>query len=150
MRRREPGVKLETIVVGVDFSEPSERAFETACGLAERLHARVHLVHAFHVPVQGPFPELILFPPDSLVSYREAATRSLETLLDKLRSAGVEGHLHLAPGAPASVIDETARAIGADLVVVGTRGRSGLPHALLGSVAERVLRGAPCPVLTVR
>jgi nucleotide-binding universal stress UspA family protein len=47
------------------------------------------------------------------------------------------------------VIADTARAVGADLIVVGTRGRTGLPHVLLGSVAERVLRIAPCPVLTV-
>jgi nucleotide-binding universal stress UspA family protein len=143
-------VKLETLVVGVDFSEPSERAFEIARGLAARLGARVHLVHAFHVPVQGPLPDMVLFPPDALTSYRETATRALEKMLDELAAAGIDGHLHLAPGAPAAVIDDTARAVGADLVVVGTRGRSGLAHVLLGSVAERVLRAAPCPVLAVR
>jgi nucleotide-binding universal stress UspA family protein len=90
-----------------------------------------------------------VIPPDSLTSYREAAAATLETLLEKLRSAGVEGHLHLAPGNAVSVIDEVAREVGADLVVVGTRGRTGLPHVLLGSVAERVVRTAPCPVLTV-
>jgi nucleotide-binding universal stress UspA family protein len=143
-------VKLANFVVGVDFSEPSERAFEAARGLARRLGARVHLVHAFHTPVQGPFPDLIVFPADALASYREAATRTLQAMLEKLRAAGVEGHLHLAPGNAVSVIDEVARAVGADLVVVGTRGRTGLPHVLLGSVAERVVRTAPCPVLTVR
>jgi len=143
-------VKLETLLVGVDFSEPSDRAFEMARDLAQRTRARIHLVHAFHVPVQGPLPDMVIFPPDSLMSYRDAATRSLQKMLDKLAAAGVEGHLHLAPGAPAGVIEDTARAVGADLVVVGTRGRSGLAHVLLGSTAERVLRGAPCPVLTVR
>jgi nucleotide-binding universal stress UspA family protein len=142
-------VKLETFVVGVDFSEPSERAFATARELARRVQARIHLVHAFHVPVQGPMPEMVIFPPDALTSYREAATRSLQKLLDELAASGIEGHLHLAPGHPASVIADIARAVGADLVVVGTRGRTGLPHVLLGSVAERVLRIAPCPVLTV-
>jgi nucleotide-binding universal stress UspA family protein len=143
-------VKLETFVVGVDFSEPSDRAFAAARELAARTRARVHLVHAFHVPVQGPLPDMVIYPPDALTSYREATTASLRKMLDELAAAGIEGHLHIAPGAPAAVIEDVARAVGADLVVVGTRGRGGLGHLVLGSTAERVLRSAPCPVLTIR
>jgi nucleotide-binding universal stress UspA family protein len=81
---------------------------------------------------------------------REAAARKLEGILQRLETEGVDAQLHLCPGYAALAINETAEEVGADLIVMGTRGRSGLAHVLLGSVAERTLRRAPCPVVTVR
>jgi nucleotide-binding universal stress UspA family protein len=68
----------------------------------------------------------------------------------KVKSAGVAVESTVTPTAPVEAIERTAEEIGADLVVMGSRGLTGLKHVLLGSVAERTLRTAPCPVLTVK
>jgi nucleotide-binding universal stress UspA family protein len=89
--------------------------------------------------------------PDGLIrEAREAARKKLDTALDAIRKQGLEatGHLGEVPAAPA--IADVAREVKADLVVIGTHGRTGLKHVLLGSVAERTLRLAPCAVLSVK
>lgn len=143
-------MEIGNIVVGVDFSEPSERALDFAIAVAKRTGATIHLTHSFHLPAPGPTPDVVLFPMDTWTSVRERAAHKLEAMLERLRSDGLTAELHLCPGYAASAIVETAQEVGADLIVVGTRGRSGLAHVLLGSIAERTLRSAPCPVVTVR
>jgi nucleotide-binding universal stress UspA family protein len=81
---------------------------------------------------------------------REAAAQKLERILERMKAEGIECALHLCPGHPVGAILDTAEEVDADLIVMGTRGLSGLKHVLLGSVAERTIRTAPCPVLTVR
>jgi nucleotide-binding universal stress UspA family protein len=139
------------ILCPIDFSDASRAALETACELARRFDAKLALFHAYPVPGYT-------FPDGSFV----ASTKMLEELAEQARrhldewkalaeTAGVTGvETATAVGEPAHEIVAFATEQHADLVVLGTHGRTGLSHALMGSVAERVVRKAPCPVLTVR
>lgn len=140
------------ILVPVDGSDVSTRALQEALRLAKDEQARVRIVHAVHeVP-----------PPTGAAyvdydAYRQAAMEEGRAILDKAltlaRQAGLEPETKLAPvqteGASGAIVEE-ARRWPADLIVMGTHGRSGLLHLLLGSVAEGVVRRAPTPVLLVR
>jgi len=139
------------ILCPIDFSDASRAALETACELARRFDAKLALFHAYPVPGYT-------FPDGSFV----ASTKMLEELADQAKrhldewkglaeATGVKGvETATAVGEPAHEIVAFAREQQSDLLVLGTHGRSGLSHALMGSVAERVVRKAPCPVLTVR
>ena len=81
---------------------------------------------------------------------REAAERRTDEWRTKVMREGIEVEVSLSSRFPSLEISETASEVGADLIVMGTRGLSGIKHVLLGSVAERTLRLAPCPVLTVK
>lgn len=142
--------RIERIVVGLDFSPASSRALEAALFLAERFAAELHLVHAFDVPIPFVGPSEVAIPEPTWAELRKAAARKLEKARQQAVARGLcaEGHLEEVPAAPA--IARVAREARADLVVVGTRGLGRLKHVLLGSVAERTVRLAPCPVLTVQ
>jgi nucleotide-binding universal stress UspA family protein len=133
------------ILVPLDYSASAERALAYAIAFAKNMQARVTLLHVID------FPQLV---DRHLAPYRarlEADTRrALEACLQRVRDAGVEGDLLRVRGTPFQEIIETAKEIGADLIIMGTQGRTGLPHLLLGSVAEQVVRLAPCPVLVTR
>lgn len=128
------------ILVAVDFSMCSVAALEKAVGLAQELGASVDVVH-----VQ---------PPTGSASGGEAVSDVEDKLRDLLISAqsrlGVRLHRRLILGEPLHAILEAARMGGYDLIVMGTHGRVGRLRMLTGSVAEGVVRNAPCPVLTVR
>ena len=81
---------------------------------------------------------------------RDAALEQLEELRQKVAADGVEAAAHMREGTAAEAISSAANDLGVDLIVMGTRGLTGLKHVLLGSVAERTIRVAPCPVLTVK
>ena len=81
---------------------------------------------------------------------REAARRHLDESMERIKAAGLQGEAHLLAEAADPGISELARSLGVDLIVMGTRGITGLKHVLLGSVAERTVRHAPCSVLTVK
>ncbi|HET9553035.1 MAG TPA: universal stress protein [Anaeromyxobacteraceae bacterium] len=139
------------ILCPIDFSDASRSALETAADLARRSGASLTLFHAYPVPGYT-------FPDGSFV----ASSKMLEELADQAKRhldewKGIATGLGVASvdaatavGEPAHEIVAFAKEKGSDLVVVGTHGRTGLQHALMGSVAERVVRKAPCPVLTVR
>ena len=142
------------ILVPTDFSEPSDAALEYAATLAGRLGASLHLLHVFEDPYLsgGAFAAEMYAPvPEDL---REAllteAKRELEDRLAKLEARHVEASADVYTGPTARAIADYARTHELDLIVMGTHGRGGMAHLLLGSVAERVVRTAPCPVLTVR
>jgi nucleotide-binding universal stress UspA family protein len=137
------------LLVPTDFSPTSTRAVDYARALAGRLGARVHLLHVIEDPfITGTWSEMyaVGFP-----EIREQLTRDAELRLAALRTtfAGVPTTSEVRLGSPAATIAEAAHQ-GADMIVMGTHGRSGFAHLMLGSVAERVLRLAPCPVLTIR
>jgi len=138
----------KTILVPTDFSEFADHALDYAIALASELGARVHVVHALTIPELG-VPELgvalISATMESMVQRGQAA-------LDKLVASRPSANLAtmLRTGDPRSVILEAAQELGADLIVMGTHGRRGVTRALLGSIAEAIVRTAPCPVLTVR
>jgi len=143
-------MKIEKILVAVDFSDDSGAAVTAACDLAKQFHAELHVVHAFELAAPLVSPYQVAIPDLYLVESRNAATLRLDEVVSKLRADGIaaESHLTEAPAAPA--IARTAEELGADLVVMGTRGMTGFKHFVLGSVAERTLRLAPCSVLTVK
>ena len=142
--------ELATILVPVDFSAHSEEAVRYAVGLAKRFGSTLHLLHAYHLPVEVATPDTIAVPRDFWASLREAASRKLGEAAEKATVEGVKVEMLLTEGAPAPAITQAAERLHADLIVMGTRGLTGLKHVLLGSVAERVLRTAPCPVLTLK
>jgi universal stress protein A len=146
---------LEHILCPVDFSEGSERAVQYAVDLAKSLNATVSLLHVYETPMQW-VPAGIAYTaeePGAVFDFarlKDALRVKLEQLRSRAAQSGVTVHAHLAQGAPAHGIVEQAADLGASLIVMSTHGRRGLDHLLLGSVAERVLRLAKCPVLTVR
>ncbi len=142
--------RLQRILVPMDFSPHARRALDAAKALGQRCGpAHLILMTAYFVPLEL---EALGVPDDPRVLHEleQKASRDLETLLVELSDAGISSEYVTQKGAPAQAIVELARAKGVDLIALGTHGRTGFSHALLGSVAERVVRTAPCPVLTVR
>ena len=140
---------IKMIFVPTDFSSHSETALEFGLKLAKALGARLHVFHCFEELTGGkkaPVGSVGLDP-----TLREDAEKQLKELIGRLDSKGVEIELEVVPGMyPAKMVPAAARRTTADMIVVGTHGRTGLKHALLGSVAEAVVRDAPCPVVTVK
>ena len=145
--RRSPLWK--SILVPTDFSAASFKAMEYAVTLAEMFGAKLTLAHIV-VPVAA--PDLVYGPVawDEAVAIKTAQERLAELKHSRGAAAARKVRTVVRRGHPYSEIDQIAKDIGADLIVVSTHGRSGLQHLLLGSVAERVIRHAPCPVLVVR
>lgn len=141
---------IRNILAAVDFSGSSDAAGAVAADLAAAFGARLHLVHVYDVPLIEMTPYHFAVPQSVWDDVRKAARERLEKVRSELAGRGVEVEARLAEGTPAEAIGDAARELGADLLVIGTRGHTGLTHALLGSVAERTLRTAPCPVLTVK
>jgi nucleotide-binding universal stress UspA family protein len=151
----EQGVKymhLKTIVVPYDFSQYAEYAFTWAFGLAETCRANIVLVHA--VPLLAhlsyPFGVTLSDVPRLDAELEAEAKQRLEEVAGQRRTAGVRVAVCILRGNPTSEICQAATQEHADLIVMGSHGRTGLAHVLLGSVAENVVRLAPCPVLVVR
>ncbi len=142
--------KLDVIVVPIDFSAHSKEAVETAIGLARRLGGQIHLVHALQFPAAIATPGGIMVSDEWWNSVRDAAGRKLLKAANTVSEAGVTVETHLGDGPSDVVIVNLAKKLEADLIVMGTRGLSGLKHVLLGSVAERTVRSAPCPVMTLK
>jgi len=142
--------EIREILVPVDFSPDSDRALAYAAELAASLGSRLHLLHAHHVPPLAATPYGSALPQSVWDELRASVRAELEERREKLAAQGLQATAHLATGVASEAIREAAGEVGADLIVMGTRGRSGLAHVLLGSVAERTLRTAPCPVLTVK
>jgi universal stress protein A len=142
--------RFRTILVPLDFSETSGAALEMAIRLAGEGGATLHLLHAYEIPLGTIPPYGVAVPASVLDEVRDAAARRLEKAVQRVEGAGVACRTHLVHAAPAEAIVEAAREMGADLIVMGTRGLAGVKHLLLGSVAERVVRQAPCPVLTTK
>jgi nucleotide-binding universal stress UspA family protein len=138
------------ILVPTDFSEPSEAALELALELARRFDAELDLFHAQDLPAYI-FPDAVVPVSPTVVSELERASHAeLDRLAARVRAAGVRVSTSSSVGSHDGEILRHAENTGCDLIVMGTHGRTGIKHALLGSVAERVVRRAPCPVMTVR
>jgi nucleotide-binding universal stress UspA family protein len=141
--------RLEHILVAVDFGESSQEALETAVFLAKKFGAALTLTHTCEIPAYA-YPGMAFVPMDLLTPVEDAARQSLAgTLADVQKRVPVAtGILRrgLAASETLAVIDEEKP----DLVVMGTHGRKGMARALLGSVAEKVVRLSSVPVLTVR
>jgi nucleotide-binding universal stress UspA family protein len=141
-------VRFKHILVPVDFGEVSARALDLAIALATPFEAKITLFHATWIgPTEAiAFSEGLYWPTEE---YERQAKAAFDRLLakTKVRYANVEAVVVL--GEPREKIVECAERMGIDLIVMGTHGRRGLSRAFLGSVAERVVRSSPAPVLTV-
>ena len=140
------------ILVPTDFSETADAALEYAKTLATNLGASVHLLHVFQDPnVPAAYANEVFVPPPDLREHDLAAARTnlLKRMSaeDETRFAGTHA---IVEGLTAKEIVKYAEQYAIDLIVMGTHGRRGVAHLLLGSVAEHVVRTARCPVLTVR
>ena len=141
---------MKTILVAVDFSDASVAAVKQALELAAAFDSKVVALHVIHDPAEAP----------GFYSSKKAGKkvyRNMEEAAAKMMAAFVEEHcakwkkleVRVRPGIPGDEIVRQAGEEKADLVVIGTRGHSGLKRLLLGSVADRVIRACPCPVLSV-
>lgn len=138
------------LLVPTDFSEYANYALDYAIELANTLQARLTLLHVIHltplamgdIGVSGLLPYLEEMETD--------AQQRMQALLNRVHQAGLQGEIVIVHNVPFQAIIDTAIDNGADLIVMGTHGRTGLTHVLMGSVAERVVRLAPCPVLVTR
>lgn len=144
--------RIRRIVFATDFSPASGKAFGTAVSLAKLHHATLTVLH-----VIVPFVPLTPDPYTNTVVWeqvdreaRRAAHLQLARLATKAKAAGVRVAERLIEGNPAQQIARAAQSIRADLLVMGTHGRTGLTRFFVGSVASRLVATAPCPVVTVR
>ena len=144
---------ITKILVPVDFSPHAERAFGYEMALARRLGAQLALVHVVEDPfTTGAWNAEIYVPnvAELLQNVIAGAERQITTLRERASAQGLTVTTAVITGRPAPSIIEHAASEGCDLIVMGTHGRTGLSHVVMGSVTERVLRKASCPVLTVR
>lgn len=141
-------MKITNILVPVDHSPFSEQALEYAAELATKLDAKLTLLTVIGIPTYG-VPELGV---GITASMMDNLVRDNQTALDELakRYEAVVGQTLVRAGDARDVILQTAEETKADMIVMGTHGRRGISRALLGSVAEMVVRTSPVPVLTVR
>lgn len=144
-------LEWKRILCPVDFSETARAAMETAIELSGRFDAELVLVHAYPIPGYT-FPDgSAVASSRMLQDLSDEAARHLEEWRDLAVKAGAKRvSVETAVGDPAGEIVRVAQESRIDLVVMGTHGRTGIEHALMGSIAERVVRRAKCPVLTVR
>ena len=146
-----PAADWKLICCPIDFSDASRAALEVAADLARRNGAELWLLHAYPVPGYT-FPDgSVVASPKMLQDLSDAAQRHLDEWRTIAEGAGAPRvETAKEAGEPAGEIVAFARERGVDLLGLGTHGRTGIEHALMGSIAERVVRKAHCPVLTVR
>ena len=144
---------IRRILVPVDFSAPSLQALDYAIDLSQRFKPELVVLHVLE-PIYYPGPGDMYGPGyDVSLVYRElerAGREQLARLAATLQKKRLTARTLLRVGAASHVITETAKRYKVDLIIMSTHGRTGLSHAIMGSVAERVVRSAACPVLTVR
>jgi nucleotide-binding universal stress UspA family protein len=138
---------LRIILAATDFSAPADVALVWAKAIAHAHGARVELVHALDLPLVA--AETVAPPAEFLDAIEGAAKRRLQETVNRVFAEGCQVEARLTFGQPSPVILDLARELAPDLIVLGTRGLTGLRHLLLGSTAERVVQHAECPVLSV-
>ena len=143
---------IATIVTGVDLSAPSEQAVARAAGLALLHGAKLVLVNALadDAPIENVGNDLLQQIGEVTAAMRAEVAKRLAERLTALRESGVDAELVSITGPPGEVVGQVAKERGAELIVIGTHGHTGISRFLLGSVATAVLRHAPCDVLVCR
>ena len=146
-------MKIQTILVPTDFSPDAQAALVKAKDLARALGSRLVILHAYRVDIAMSTPGLgggFILPDRFYQELRASATSRVEALAAATVKDGVKAEGIAVEDGPAPAIVDVAKRLPADLIVMGTRGLTGLAHVVLGSVADRVIRKASCPVLTVK
>jgi nucleotide-binding universal stress UspA family protein len=145
-------IQIRNILAPTDFSVPSRHALKYAAELAQRFGAQIHLVTVVEniIPLVPEAGMLFGHQADQLAEQQKAAQHALEKLASDPSLQGLKPRVHVLAGTAHAEILEFAKQRGIDLLVVGTHGRTGLSHLVIGSVAEKIVRLSSCPVLTVR
>jgi universal stress protein A len=139
------------LLVAVDFSDPSVKALQVACDMGKQLDARLNVVHFVPMRIMDMGMEGgVDFIEEVHKKELEEAKVKLEKFVKQFAQADIRIEQHLRSGEPAAEVNTMAGEIGADIIVIGTHGRTGLKHLLLGSVAESILKTADVPVVCVR
>jgi len=141
------------ILMATDFSDCSAEALDYAVLLAKHFGADLYLFHAFEaLPYKIPASASTARPGafEWLRTLKEEEEKRLGALVGEIYQKGVKAYPVFKEGVPFREIPEAAREVEADLIVLGTHGRTGLDRLMMGSVAERVVRGAPCPIFLVK
>ena len=141
---------IRRILCAIDFSETSNKAVEHAYALAEKHGASLVLMHAWQLPAYALPEGAVLASPQYIGEIQKELQKSVDAAVAKLAGGAVSVSGKLGEGPAHLEVIRIAVEVNADLVVIGTHGRTGLSHVLLGSTAERVVRTCPVPVLTVR
>ena len=144
---------FKKILVPVDFSACSEEALECANALAQATDATLDVLHVWEAPMYAGAEHVVVKTEGGervtiVQLVHRAAERELEAFVERMKRRGIAMQARLMAGDPAAVIASEAK--GFDVVVMGTHGRGAIARLFLGSVAERLIRTSPCPVLTVR
>ena len=145
-------MKVNTILLPTDFSADAEKAHSTATELAKVFDAKIVVLHAYRVdnPMLSPMAGGYATPQDVYDERRSRSLEQVEKLVSEISDEGIEATgIAILESAAAGIVAQ-AEKLPADLIVMGTRGLTGVKKVVLGSVAERVVRLAPCPVLTVK
>jgi nucleotide-binding universal stress UspA family protein len=144
-------MQFRHILAPTDFSEYSKKAVVSALELARKFGAKLTILHVVELP---PYPVEGYVPPAVNATFLDdlerQATQDLAQLVPEAESSNVEVVRLVAVGSPYRKIIDTAEAEQVDLIVMATAGRTGFSHLVMGSIAERVVRTATCPVLTIR
>jgi nucleotide-binding universal stress UspA family protein len=148
--RKETAMIVQHVLVPIDFSATADRALTYAIALAQQLHARLTLLHALDLTPVTMEDMTAGMTATYLDDLETDAQHLLQASLERVQRAGLQGDSLLVQGTPAQTIVDAASEQQVDLIIMGTHGRTGLAHVFLGSVAEHVVRQAPCPVLVTR
>lgn len=140
---------IHKLLVPIDFSPDSTAALDWAIGFAKKFSAEIDLLHSYEpgrmITLYG-----VGFPGTLDDEMRHAAQKRLSEAAHRVASESIHVREHIVREPPDEAIVEHAAKQGADMIIMGSRGHTGLAHVLLGSVAERTIRRAPCPVLVVK
>ena len=144
-------LSIRRILFPTDFSEPAEYAWSYALTFAQEFGAEVHLLHVIAPPPRLTEAYAVNYEPEKVVeSLSQGANATLDRQVEAAKSRGLVFRREVRVGVDFREIIEYATKYDIDLIVMATHGRTGLAHVLLGSVAEKVVRKAPCPVLTIK
>ena len=142
-------IRLKRILFPTDFSECAEHAMKYAMEMARRFESKLYVMHVLDTRIYGhlePFATTVW----SVYDAKEEAAKSIVDIIPESEREALKAESLVREGTPFVEIIKFAREAEIDLIVIGTHGRTGLSHMLMGSVAEKVVRKAHCPVLTIR
>ncbi len=143
-------METQHYLVPLDFSEHAEKALDYAIELASKVPAHLTLLHVIHTMPLGVTDMEASLPYSHFQEMEADIAQAMDTYLQRVQAAKLQGEVKTVHGVPFQEIVEHAKAGNVDLIIIGTHGRTGLRHVLLGSVAEKVVRLAPCSVLVTR
>jgi universal stress protein A len=143
-------LKIKHILVPLDFSEKANKALVYAMALAESLGGKITLLHVVEPVYLTTEPGMTFLPQQTATAEEHAGRKRMLKTAQELITKHLFERAVVRQGTPYREITTTAKTLNADIIVLATHGRTGLNHVLMGSTAERVVRHAPCPVLTVR